>query len=243
MARIRTIKPSFFTDEDVAGFSLAERLTFIGLWTYVDDEGRGKDNPSLIKAALWPLDDKVTPNKVNGYLEGLARSGRICRYEVDGRRFLSVPNFRKHQRISKPQESEIPEPVAERSRNEGGTDAEQLALERKGREEEGERNLPAVVGERDELWNALAAVLDYEPKTRNERSNFGGVVKQLAEVGATADEVHTFARNWQVAFPGARLTVNCFPKWWGLVIKAHPMNGSGVPKAWNAINAWLAKQT
>jgi len=39
MARIRTIKPSFFTSLTIADLGLAERLTFIGLWTHVDDEG------------------------------------------------------------------------------------------------------------------------------------------------------------------------------------------------------------
>lgn len=49
MARIRTIKPSFFRSEDVAALPLRARLLWIGLWTQCDDQGRTKDNKQLIK--------------------------------------------------------------------------------------------------------------------------------------------------------------------------------------------------
>ena len=58
MARIRSIKPEFFTSEVIASLPLSARLTFIGLWTYVDDNGVGLDNERLILAAVWPLEDE-----------------------------------------------------------------------------------------------------------------------------------------------------------------------------------------
>ncbi len=39
MARIRTIKPTFWTDEDMADISEAACLLAIGLLNYADDEG------------------------------------------------------------------------------------------------------------------------------------------------------------------------------------------------------------
>ena len=59
MARIRSIKPEFFTSLTIADLTVEQRLTFIGLWTHVDDEGRCVDDSRLIKAAIWPLDDRT----------------------------------------------------------------------------------------------------------------------------------------------------------------------------------------
>ena len=110
MARIRTIKPDFFQSEDNAGLSYRARLTWVGLWTYVDDEGRCKDNARLIKGHVWPLEDEVTAVEVEKDLAELAAMNRICRYEVDGERFLEIRKWLNHQRIAKPTQSKLPPP-------------------------------------------------------------------------------------------------------------------------------------
>lgn len=109
MARIRSIKPGFFTSEDVSRLPLRARLTWIGLWTHCDDQGRAKDNVKLIKAAVWPL-DSVTLRDVEEDLATLAVHGRIVRYEVDGRRYLAVTNWGDHQKPNRPTGSKIPAP-------------------------------------------------------------------------------------------------------------------------------------
>jgi hypothetical protein len=109
MARIRTIKPGFFSSEDVSVLPMRARLTWIGLWTQCDDEGRTKDNTKLIKAAVWPLDN-VTLRDIEEDLATLAVRKRIVRYEVDGKRYLAITNWREHQRINKPTPSKIPPP-------------------------------------------------------------------------------------------------------------------------------------
>ncbi|HBS0572930.1 TPA: DnaT-like ssDNA-binding domain-containing protein, partial [Klebsiella pneumoniae] len=48
MARIRTIKPEFWTDEDMAEVSEPACLLAIGLLNYADDEGYFNANPKLI---------------------------------------------------------------------------------------------------------------------------------------------------------------------------------------------------
>ena len=40
MARIRTIKPEFFTSDDICALSPRARLLYIGLWCEADREGR-----------------------------------------------------------------------------------------------------------------------------------------------------------------------------------------------------------
>lgn len=110
MARIRTIKPDFFRSDDVAQLSYRARLTWVGLWTYVDDEGRGKDNARIIKGDLWPLEDEVTHKDVEKDLGELSKAGRIHRYEVDGEKYLLILKWTDHQRIAKPTASKLPPP-------------------------------------------------------------------------------------------------------------------------------------
>lgn len=110
MARIRTIKPDFFRSEDVAQLSYRARLTWVGLWTYVDDEGRGKDNARIIKGDLWPLEDDVTHKDVEKDLNELQKAGRIRRYEVAGEKYLLILKWLDHQRIAKPTASKLPAP-------------------------------------------------------------------------------------------------------------------------------------
>lgn len=111
MARIRTIKPGFFRSEDVSALPLRARLTWIGLWTQCDDQGRTKDNVKLIKADVWPL-DPVSLADIEEDLETLADHGRIVRYEVDGRRYLEITNWGDHQKINRPTPSKIPPPLS-----------------------------------------------------------------------------------------------------------------------------------
>jgi hypothetical protein len=111
MARIRTIKPHFFRSYDVAALSYRARLTWIGLWTYVDDEGRGRDDARIIKGELWALEDDVTWKDIQGDLTELSRSAHVTRYTVDGRDYLAIPTWDEHQVISRPTASKFPAPT------------------------------------------------------------------------------------------------------------------------------------
>jgi hypothetical protein len=107
MARIRTIKPEFFTSLTIADLPLTARLTFIGLWTHADDEGRCVDEPRLIRAAVWPLDDR-TAAEVEDDLHALDDASLIVRYQHAGRRYLAVRSWREHQKIDRPKASKLP---------------------------------------------------------------------------------------------------------------------------------------
>jgi hypothetical protein len=108
MARIRSIKPEFFTSETVASLGVHARLTFIGLWTHADDAGRALDNPRLIKAAVWPLDDEVGFKDIAGHLDAFEGAGLICRYEDDGKQYLHITHWDEHQRPKNPSEPRFP---------------------------------------------------------------------------------------------------------------------------------------
>ena len=93
LARIRTIKPLFFKDEDLAALPVAVRYFFIGLWTQADREGRMEDRPRLLKLEINPWDDDADVEAMLGILA----QKFIIRYECDGRRYIQIRNFLKHQ--------------------------------------------------------------------------------------------------------------------------------------------------
>jgi hypothetical protein len=101
------IKPSFFLNEDLATLPYEARLLFIGLWCVADREGRLEDRPRRLKAELFPYDDI----DLDPLLWKLAELGFIVRYEAQGKRYIQIANFTKHQRLH-PNEapSEIPPP-------------------------------------------------------------------------------------------------------------------------------------
>lgn len=107
MARIRTVKPEIRTSLTVAGWPREVRYAWVLLWGYLDDKGRGIDNAALLVADLFPLDRDVTEKKMVGWVTVWERDGCVCRYEVDGRRYLHARNW-DHQRINRPTPSRIP---------------------------------------------------------------------------------------------------------------------------------------
>jgi hypothetical protein len=117
MARARNIKPSFFTNEDLAACQPLARLLFIALWCLADRDGRLEDRPLRIKAEALPYDSCDT----NVLLDELHKGGFILRYQAAGGRFIQVLKFRKHQRPH-PREVTygIPEPPPEAMRFTGG---------------------------------------------------------------------------------------------------------------------------
>jgi hypothetical protein len=112
MARIRSIKPDFFTSETVASLSLSARLTFIGLWTYVDDNGVGMDNELLINAAIWPLEEDPldTLARTREDLASLSRKGLVNRYRDSRKRYLHITSWGEHQKVDHPRKPRYPLP-------------------------------------------------------------------------------------------------------------------------------------
>jgi hypothetical protein len=113
MARIRSIKPEFFTSETVAALPLSARLTFIGLWTYVDDNGVGMDNELLINAAIWPLeeDSLETLARTREDLATLSRTDLVKRYSDSRKRYLHVTSWDEHQKVDHPRKPRYPRPA------------------------------------------------------------------------------------------------------------------------------------
>lgn len=152
MPRIRSIKPEFWSSLTIAKLSVHARLTFIGLWNYLDDHGRGIDDVRLVKAAIWPLDDYATTKRIAGWLKEIENVGRIQRYEEAGIHYMCVPTWTEHQRVDHPKASAYPPPDSRQIREVVATDSRSSreaspASYGRGEERKGEEgNAPAPVG-------------------------------------------------------------------------------------------------
>lgn len=112
VARIRSIKPEFFTDPKLARVSVEARFLFIGVWTEADDEGKLLDSAKLLAGSLFPHDKKITERVVEVWLKELEKLGVICRYAVESVAYILVTNWH-HQKIAHPTRSRIPNPSGE----------------------------------------------------------------------------------------------------------------------------------
>ena len=110
MGRIRTIKPELFQSATLARGSDAARLYFIGLITLVDDEGRMLYAPKMIVGLLYPYNTEVTAGVVEKLTAELVKQDSVRLYEVGLATYLYLPNWHKHQVISRPTPSKFPPP-------------------------------------------------------------------------------------------------------------------------------------
>jgi hypothetical protein len=95
MARIRYLKPEFFSDEDLCSLSFQARILFAGLWCYADKAGRLEDRPKYLKAMLFPYDSVDIEKLINSLT---SPKPFINRYEIEGKRYVEIINWEKHQR-------------------------------------------------------------------------------------------------------------------------------------------------
>jgi hypothetical protein len=133
VARIRTIKPEFFTSEDIVSLSPFARLLYIALWCEADREGRFAWKPNTFKMRYLPGDTL----DIDALARELVASGLVKLY---GKSLAFIPEFSKHQHVN-PREaaSILPEPT-ENDENPRVSDASardsdtQVGKERKGKE-------------------------------------------------------------------------------------------------------------
>ncbi len=100
MARIRTVKPEFWSSEQVMECSPIARLLFIGLWNFCDDAGNHVASSKTIKAEVFPGDD-ISSSDVRRLLDELSLNGLIEFYAFGDKDFLHVTGWH-HQKIDRP---------------------------------------------------------------------------------------------------------------------------------------------
>lgn len=163
MARIRTIKPDFWTSEQVMDCKPLTRLLFIGLWNFVDDYGRSPVAPRTIRARIFPGDD-ISGADVQDMLNELNSRGLILFYSANDKEYFEITGWAKHQKIDNPSKNNLcPAPFAEGSQILARTSEEnqKISLEGKGGDRKGEDNSRSVAEATrpsasgfDEFWKA-----------------------------------------------------------------------------------------
>jgi len=109
MARIRTIKPEFFTSDDICALSPLARLLYVGLWCEADRAGRLVWMPRVFKRRYLP-DDACDIDRL---ADELLQRGLVVLY---GEGLAHIPTFSRHQHVN-PREasSKLPAPEGDAS--------------------------------------------------------------------------------------------------------------------------------
>ena len=100
MARIRTVKPEFWTSEQVAECSTTTRLLFIGMWNFCDDGGNHPASLKQLKMQIFPSDD-ISVADIGVMVNELITNELIDKYEANGKKYWHVLGWH-HQKIDKP---------------------------------------------------------------------------------------------------------------------------------------------
>lgn len=147
MARIRTIKPEFFTSEDIVTMSPLARLLYVALWCESDREGRMEWKPVTFKMRYLPGDDC----DVSALAAEMTAKGLIVLYEADGKKYAEIPTFTEHQVINNREASST---LPARDKNARPTRAPRVKAEGKeGREGKGKEGKEyAVSAGFDRFW-------------------------------------------------------------------------------------------
>lgn len=101
MARIRTVKPEFWTSEQIAECSPTARLLFIGIWSFSDDHGIHPASLKRLKMEVFPS-DSITPDDIQSMVCELEAVGLLQSYQAAGKAYWQVTGWARHQKIDKP---------------------------------------------------------------------------------------------------------------------------------------------
>ena len=99
MARIRTIKPEFWTSAQVVECSTTARLLFIGMWNFCDDAGNIPYHPKQIKMQVFP-GDNFGGDYIEELLNELIKAKLLICYQSGTEQYLHVTGWH-HQKIEK----------------------------------------------------------------------------------------------------------------------------------------------
>jgi hypothetical protein len=198
MARIRTIKPEFWTDAALMECSVSTRLLFIGTWNFADDNGNLDRSAKQIKARVFPAD----AIDCEPLIQQLMTHGLLIEYAVNGKKYLHIQNFTKHQVINRPSSPHCP--LHYDSLNTHGVLHDDSLREGKGREGNGKEgkvkegkktSIPMPEGIDEEIWKDFL-------KTRTKpitETGLKGIAKQavLAGISLEAALQECCTRGWQ----------------------------------------------
>lgn len=106
MPKYRTIKPKFWDDIKLSKVTRDARLTFIGMWNFADDLGVIMYELSWLKSKIFPY-DKIEFSELDIWINELFSEKIVIQIDFSAEKFIFIPNFLKHQKIEKPNYSDL----------------------------------------------------------------------------------------------------------------------------------------
>lgn len=216
MARIRTIKPEFWTSEQVMECSPLARLLFIGVWNFCDDAGNHPLSSKTLKALVFPGDD-ITSASVGELLVELSTNGLIDVYEVSGKEYLHVNGW-KHQKIDRPT---IKHPAYRRALDPDSPSARRVLAEvsteprrglTPGREGEGKGENPPNAHVTFDPRETVAMTLDWQPEPETLKTYALHLGMSVTHV--TPEAIALFTSHYQ-----PKAVVNTQAEWVSMLVK------------------------
>ena len=109
MPRKRQIDPDIWKSEQVVDLPVEARLLFIGMISQADDEGRLKGSTFALKMSIFPA-DSCDQGMIKQWRDAIINNRLVALYSANGTEYLWIPNFKKHQYMTKSFPSKLPEP-------------------------------------------------------------------------------------------------------------------------------------
>lgn len=112
MARIRTIKPDFWTDERTGPLSLLAKCLFVGMLNLSDDCGVLRCSPEEWRVKLFPYQADITPSVIAGALREIWESELVDVFGISNKpsyTYVFIRNFCKNQVVNRPSLPLLPE--------------------------------------------------------------------------------------------------------------------------------------
>lgn len=94
----RIIKESICRSESINSLTTFEENLFIRLIVVCDDYGRFDGRAAIIKGSCYPLKD-IRINQIEKALDKLSTAGMVKMYEVQGKPYLQLTAWERHQQI------------------------------------------------------------------------------------------------------------------------------------------------
>lgn len=213
MARIRTVKPDFFTSDDICALSPHARLLYIGLWCEADREGRMAWTPKAFKRRYLPDDDC----EIEDLCQELLKRDLVRLYGED---LAFIPTFLVHQHINpREAQSSLPVPDADASTTREARVSDAQVGRKEGKEGEGKEGNGRRVSHASEIPD------DFQPS----EEDLAAVKKARPDLtpAMIADETVRFINH---AKANGRTAMNWGPNWRNWMFKAAATPAAPVSK-------------
>lgn len=204
MARIRTIKPEFWTDEAVMLCKPLTRLFFIGMWNQADDYGRLDYALMTLKARIFP-NDQLEIDALKAMVDELCSNDLLLVYSANGKNYIQITGWH-NQKIDKRQVSKIPAPFDDVTQQIPPTPADlprtppTPAPVKEGNGEERKEDIPVAGATRDAIDEAFEEFWRAYPKRdgANPKVPAAKLFRAAVRAGAPAAEIVAGARQCAV---------------------------------------------